>query len=80
MVTGRNAESRIFDTKAGKGVGFAVSEALRSLRTNLQFMDVDHPPRIIVVTSPLPGDGKSTVACNLAVTLAAGRQGRADRR
>jgi len=65
------ADSRIFDRQAGKGVGFAVSEALRSLRTNLQFMDVDHPPRIIVVTSPLPGDGKSTVACNLALTLAA---------
>ena len=37
-----------------KGSGFAVSEALRSLRTNLQFMDVDNPPRTIVVTSPLP--------------------------
>ena len=34
-------------------------------------MDVDHPPKTIVVTSPLPGDGKSTVACNLALTLAA---------
>ncbi|GAA4374208.1 polysaccharide biosynthesis tyrosine autokinase [Agromyces bauzanensis] len=47
-----------------------VAEALRSLRTNLRFMDVDNPPRKIVVTSPLPGDGKSTVACNLALTLA----------
>jgi len=34
-------------------------------------MDVDHPPKTIVVTSPLPGDGKSTVACNLALTMAA---------
>lgn len=57
--------------KSGKGGTFAVSEALRALRTNLQFMDVDHPPKTIVVTSPLPGDGKSTVACNLALTLAA---------
>ena len=39
-----------------------VAEALRELRTNLQFMDVDNPPRTIVVTSPLPGDGKSTLA------------------
>jgi capsular exopolysaccharide synthesis family protein len=54
-----------------KGPGFAVAEALRTLRTNLQFMDVDNPPRIIVVTSPLPGDGKSVIACNLAATLAA---------
>ena len=67
-------DSRLFDPAATgtKGAGFAVSEALRSLRTNLQFMDVDNPPRTIVVTSPLPGDGKSTIACNLALTLAAG--------
>ncbi|MEI5583936.1 MULTISPECIES: polysaccharide biosynthesis tyrosine autokinase [unclassified Agromyces] len=49
---------------------FPVAEALRTLRTNLRFMDVDRPPRRIVVTSPLPGDGKSTIACNLALTLA----------
>ena len=49
---------------------FPVAEALRSLRTNLRFMDVDNPPRKIVVSSPLPGDGKSTIACNLALTLA----------
>lgn len=67
-------EKRLFDSSAAstsKGGGFAVSEALRSLRTNLQFMDVDNPPRSIVVTSPLPSDGKSTIACNLALTLAA---------
>ena len=50
---------------------FAVREAFRVLRTNLQFMDVDNPPRKIVITSPLPGDGKSSMACNIAVTLAA---------
>ena len=53
-----------------KGNRFAVSEAFRSLRTNLQFMDVDDPPRTIVVTSPLPGDGKTMVAANIAVALA----------
>ncbi|MFT4050813.1 MAG: polysaccharide biosynthesis tyrosine autokinase [Microbacterium sp.] len=53
---------------------FSVAEALRELRTNIQFMDVDHPPRVIVVTSPLPGDGKSTTASNLAITLAASGQ------
>ncbi|MFG6280918.1 polysaccharide biosynthesis tyrosine autokinase [Microbacterium sp. 5K110] len=53
---------------------FAMSEAMRELRTNIQFMDVDHPPRILVVTSPLPGDGKSTTSANLAVTLAASGQ------
>jgi capsular exopolysaccharide synthesis family protein len=52
----------------------AVAEALREVRTNLQFMDVDNPPRVIVVTSPLPGDGKSTTIANLAIALAAGGQ------
>ncbi|GAB3433744.1 polysaccharide biosynthesis tyrosine autokinase [Phycicoccus ginsengisoli] len=45
------------------------AEAFLKLRTNLQFMDIDNPPRIIVVTSPLPGDGKSSVAANLAAAL-----------
>lgn len=73
ITEGLDGENRIFGSGSGKqkGNGFAVSEALRALRTNLQFMDVDHPPRTIVVTSPLPGDGKSTIACNLALTLAA---------
>jgi capsular exopolysaccharide synthesis family protein len=44
-------------------------EAFLKLRTNLQFMDIDNPPRVIVVTSPLPGDGKSTIAANLAAAL-----------
>lgn len=49
----------------------AMSEALRELRTNLSFVDVDNPPRIIVVTSSVPGEGKSSVTANLAVTIAA---------
>lgn len=68
-----SGDSRLFDanTLSEKGARFAVSEAMRSMRTNLQFMDVDNPPRAIVVTSPVPSDGKSTIACNLAITLAA---------
>ncbi len=45
------------------------AEAFRQLRTNLQFADVDHPPRSMVVTSSLPSEGKSTSTCNLAVAL-----------
>ena len=47
-----------------------VSEAFRALRTNLQYSQVDKPVKTLVVTSPNPGEGKSTVAANLAVTYA----------
>jgi succinoglycan biosynthesis transport protein ExoP len=46
------------------------AEAFRQLRTNLQYVDVDHPPRMVVVTSALPDEGKSTTSINLASTLA----------
>ncbi|MBD2493019.1 polysaccharide biosynthesis tyrosine autokinase [Nostoc sp. FACHB-280] len=41
-------------------------EALRVLYTNIQLLNSDHPIRSIVITSSMPGDGKSTVAFNLA--------------
>ena len=46
------------------------AEAFRQLRTNLQFADIDTPLRSLVVTSSIAGEGKSTIACNLAITLA----------
>jgi polysaccharide biosynthesis transport protein len=46
------------------------SEAFRKLRTNLQFLDLVDRPKAIVVTSSLPGEGKTTTAINLAITLA----------
>lgn len=48
----------------------AIAEAFRKLRTNLQFLAVDDPPRVIVVTSSMPGEGKSTTAINIALALA----------
>ncbi len=52
----------------------ARAESLRRVRTNLQFVDVDHPARTIVITSSMPAEGKSTLTCDLAVVLAeAGR-------
>lgn len=51
--------------------GHAMAEALRELRTNLNFIDVDNPPRILLITSSLPSEGKSTVTSNLAATIAA---------
>jgi non-specific protein-tyrosine kinase len=47
-----------------------VSEAFRSLRTNIQFASVDIPLRTLLITSPSPQDGKSTVAVNLGASLA----------
>jgi polysaccharide biosynthesis transport protein len=46
------------------------AEAYRALRTNLSYVSPSKPPRVIVVTSALSGDGKTTSASNLAVTLA----------
>ena len=46
------------------------AEAFRSIRTNLQYVDVDNPPRTVVITSSLLEEGKSTTACNLAIAVA----------
>ncbi|UVY84828.1 polysaccharide biosynthesis tyrosine autokinase [Brachybacterium sp. NBEC-018] len=54
----------------GEPKAFATREAIRKLRTNLRYIDVDNPPRSIVVTSSAPGEGKSTVAANLARVMA----------
>lgn len=45
-------------------------EPLRKLRTNLRFASLDNPARVVVVTSPNPSEGKSTVTANLARVLA----------
>jgi Mrp family chromosome partitioning ATPase len=46
------------------------AEAVHALRAMLFLSDPKHPPRVLVVTSPLPGEGKTTLAMNLAVTMA----------
>jgi capsular exopolysaccharide synthesis family protein len=45
-------------------------EAYRSLRTSLLLSHSGQPPRTILVTSPLPGEGKSTTVANTAIVLA----------
>lgn len=49
-----------------------VSESFRSLRTNVKYASVDKPVRRLIITSPTPEDGKTTIASNLAIALAQG--------
>ena len=46
------------------------AESFRTLRTNLQFLDVGREERAFVVTSAMPSEGKSTTSANLAIALA----------
>ena len=48
----------------------ARTEAFRTLRTNLQFLNPDAHPQVIVMTSALPNEGKTTSSINLALSLA----------
>src|SRR6185503_19463949 len=53
---------------AGVPPGFA--EAFRTIRTNVLFSTAEEGARTLVITSTGPGEGKTTVACNLAIGLA----------
>jgi capsular exopolysaccharide synthesis family protein len=71
------AVTTVSGTREGNGVLVAEvdprspgAESYRSLRTNILFSEVDEPLRTIVVTSPGPSEGKSTVVANLAVVMA----------
>jgi capsular exopolysaccharide synthesis family protein len=55
---------------AGREYQTPAAEAYRSLRTNLNYLTPPRAPHVIVITSALPGDGKTTTTVNLAVTLA----------
>ena len=60
--------------RGGLGSLGTTSEAFRMLRTNLRYVSAEHPPRSLVITSAVQGEGKSTVAANLARVLAAAGQ------
>jgi Mrp family chromosome partitioning ATPase len=57
----------LVDGVVGLGPGF--HEAFGLLRTNIQLLTLDAPLRSVVVVSAIPGEGKSTIARNLAVAL-----------
>lgn len=46
------------------------AEAFRTLRTSLQLASAGAPPKVVLISSTLPGEGKSTVSLNLAATIA----------
>lgn len=69
----RQVEAQPLMIEASRHSNFA--EAFRQLRTNLQFVDVEHRVQVLVVTSSVPGEGKSITSSNLALSLmAVGRQ------
>jgi capsular exopolysaccharide synthesis family protein len=47
-----------------------ISEAFRTLRTNIKFSSLDKPIKTLLITSPIPEAGKSSVSINLALTMA----------
>lgn len=48
----------------------AGTEAIRNLRTSILYSDVDSPPRVIMLTSSVPGEGKTTLTLGLAQSFA----------
>ncbi|MEO0455551.1 MAG: polysaccharide biosynthesis tyrosine autokinase [Cyanobacteria bacterium P01_A01_bin.114] len=67
----RDADERTIPTLVVQGNNPSLSsEAYHMLRNNLKFLDSDRPPNVIVVTSSVPREGKSTVASNLAASIA----------
>ncbi|WP_353095815.1 polysaccharide biosynthesis tyrosine autokinase [Tissierella praeacuta] len=63
----RNEESQLISITNPKS---PVSEAFRTLRTNIQFSSIDRELKTIIVTSSSPTEGKSTISANLASILA----------
>lgn len=57
-------------TDADSNEDFQSAESMRKLRTNLRYANVDRQAKVILVTSPLQGDGKSSVAASLAKVMA----------
>jgi polysaccharide biosynthesis transport protein len=68
--TARSAEAPKIELLSYAQPKSQISEAFRALRTSLLLSQAEHPPQVILVTSALPREGKTTAAANLGVTLA----------
>ncbi|HKS68122.1 MAG TPA: polysaccharide biosynthesis tyrosine autokinase [Candidatus Acidoferrales bacterium] len=68
--SGRSAEAFRVELVSYAQPKSQISEAFRALRTSLLLSQAEHPPQVILVTSALPREGKTTAAVNLSVTLA----------
>jgi succinoglycan biosynthesis transport protein ExoP len=72
---GDGGRSEIYQLAALLYPRSSVTEAYRTLRTNVEFASVDTPVQTLLVTSSMPGEGKTVTAANLAVVFAqAGRR------
>lgn len=47
-----------------------IAEAVRNLRTSILLSNIDHPPKVLMITSSLPGEGKTTETLALALNMA----------
>jgi polysaccharide biosynthesis transport protein len=64
---GKNEENRLYDAD---DLRHPIAEAFRALRTNIEISQADRPLKTILVTSADIGDGKTSVAANLALSIA----------
>jgi succinoglycan biosynthesis transport protein ExoP len=65
LLTKRQPEDYVADKPMSSN-----GEALRTVRTAIHFSNVDNPPKVVMVTSSVPGEGKTTFCLSLARTLA----------
>ena len=63
----KNVMSKLFAHYKPKS---PIAESFRTLRTNISFSALEHPIKTLLITSPGPEDGKSTVTANLGVVMA----------
>jgi len=68
--TSVRGETQLHPELIGSDTSAQLAEAYRSLRTSVLLSTSGRPPRIILITSAQPGEGKTTTVVNLAITLA----------